>query len=509
MMTFHDHGSPSLLLIKPTVNLHGVLRVGSGIGEALDKAPVIIRLLPAIIGAIIVVQVFDIADQKAVMILGAITVLAPMILMSLRFVPRRRGGEDGSWSCFELIVTSMDSLESLRRFLEERSRSVGASFRLVESFDSGSRRLILSVRGPEGEGEVVATVVSAMLHGSARIRPLDACVEYPEVREESNGGGRRGLIFLGHDMSGPMPRQVFLNSNDIEGHVGVFGSTGTGKSTTLRVLASRAPRDMRVVVLDWTGEHARVLSKAGFRVVAPEEAGGLDVVSCGGERGVVLELLSRALDLTEPQVFMIENVLAQGASSLRQVYNMVAGIPEESKWDREVKRAVMRKLGTLLRSVGGAFAAGCGILGDDRVVMDLSGVLETYSRRAIANLVVAMLFLEARRGGRRTLVVVDEAHNLASIDGRDVLNIVLAEARKFRLHVAYATQSPALIGDLALLNTNTKIVHAVKSQRDKKVIIEAMGLDGEWVSRLDKLGRGEALLQSPSNPEPILVSIEP
>ncbi|MCE4628214.1 MAG: ATP-binding protein, partial [Desulfurococcales archaeon] len=317
-------------------------------------------------------------------------------------------------------------------------------------------------------------------------------------------------LWLGYDLSRPVPREIYLSLGDVEGHIGVFGSTGSGKSTTLQAIASRVP-GMDVVVLDWTGEHARALAGRGFLVLDPREEGGFDVVRCsGGSWEEALEMLSRALELTEPQAYLAEQILRSGANSVRGMYEMIADIPEESKWDKEVKRGLARRLGTLLRSAGAALGGDHCFAPRGRVVLDLSGILETFSRRALANLVISTLFLRARSGGSgRILLVVDEAHNIVSGDGRDVMNAVLAESRKFGLHVAYATQSPSLMGDLALLNTNTKIVHAIKSQRDKRAIIDALGLGEDWMVRLDKLGRGVALLQSPSHPEPILVSIQP
>ena len=480
------------------------------LSELADSAPLPVRLVPALLGAALALQVLGVPVRRALMPAVLLAVGGAVLVALVRHAGVGRRAAGGSWECFELIVSDDGALEGLRRFLEERSRGASRSFRIVEIFEHGVRRLLLSVRGPEGEGEVVATVISAMLRGSVRVKRIGACNGHEAVNINLRGlGVSEGVLLLGYDASSPIPREVYLGMRDIEGHIGVYGSTGSGKSTTLQVLATRAPRSLRVVVIDWTGEHASGLQSRGFTVVRPED-GGLDIVACERDTGVVLELLSRALELTEPQVYMVEAALKRGASSLRQVYDIILGLPEESKWDREVKRALSRKLGTLLRSAGGAFSgAGCGVLGGERVVVDLSGIVEAYSRRALANLYLAMLFLESRRGAPRTLVVIDEAHNLIGSEGRSILNIILAEARKFGLHVAYATQSPATMGDLALLNTNTKIVHSLKSQRDKRVIVDSMGLSEEWAQKLDKLQKGEALIQSPSHPEPILVSIQP
>ena len=482
-----------------------------GLGERLDRAPLIVRLVPAALGGAIVASTLGFLEPKLVggAFLGGLGAL--LVLASARRVgPTRVSG--GGWRCFEVVVEDgEDSISGIRRFLIERSRTVNAVFRIVEHYEDGRRRVVLGVSGGEGEDLVLLSVASALLRGKVRLRPIEGCssIEEPVLRPEPPPEDDFH-VWLGYDLSRPVPREIYLSLRDIEGHIGVFGSTGSGKSTTLQVIASRVS-GFDVVVLDWTGEHARVLADRGFQVVDPREEGGFDVIKCsGGNWEEALEMISRALELTEPQTYLMEQVLRSGAHGIRMLYEMLADIPEESKWYREVKRGLARRRGTLLRSSGAAFQGDQCFIPRGNIVIDLSGILETFSRRAIANLVISTLFLRARGGDpRKVLLVVDEAHNIVSGNGRDVMNAVLAESRKFGLHVAYATQSPSLMGDLALLNTNTKIVHAVKSQRDKKVIIDALGLGEEWISRLDKLGRGVALLQSPSHPEPILISVQP
>ncbi len=84
----------------------------------------------------------------------------------------------------------------------------------------------------------------------------------------------------------------------------------------------------------------------------------------------------------------------------------------------------------------------------------------------------------------------------------------MAESRKYRLHIAIATQSPSSIPNGVLLNSNTKVVHALRSPRDKEVISQTMNLHYGLLEELDKLRTGEALVQSPSTPRPALVRVE-
>ncbi|MEM4799866.1 MAG: hypothetical protein QXO61_00895, partial [Acidilobaceae archaeon] len=85
---------------------------------------------------------------------------------------------------------------------------------------------------------------------------------------------------------------------------------------------------------------------------------------------------------------------------------------------------------------------------------------------------------------------------------------LFAEARKYGLSLAVASQSPSSIPNGVLLNANTKIVHALKSARDKAVIADSMSLSQDYLEVLDKLEPGVALVQSPSCSRVVLVRVK-
>ncbi len=477
----------------------------------LEDAPLPVRLIPALVGVSLLACLLGVSQGVclAAILFGTLVLATPVLLARIPQVRMKEGTRSGEdFICYRLETTDRESLEKLASFLEERSRQ-GRRYLILESIDSGERTLSLIVNGEDSieEASIVESVVSALFRGRLRLVRAGSCLSFAPLRDKSEAM----VLSLGVSLSSPVPRKIGLTMRDIEGHIAVFGSTGSGKSTTLRVLATRVPDSLDVIVVDWTGEHSQALRLFGFEVVNPNRGGlGLDILQCSIGRPLALEILSRALDLTEPQAFLLSQIVESGAQSIRVVYRSIGEMAKESKWDREVGRALQRKLGTLLRGASDAFKqCSLGPLSGGRVVVDLSSVEEAFSRRALANLVLALLYAEAPKRGNRVLVILDEAHNIIRADSRDIANMVLAESRKHGLYLAYATQSPSLAGQLALLNSNTKIVHAIRSQRDKKIIIDALGLGDDWLLRLDKLERGEAILQSPSHPEPQLIRIEP
>jgi DNA helicase HerA-like ATPase len=110
--------------------------------------------------------------------------------------------------------------------------------------------------------------------------------------------------------------------------------------------------------------------------------------------------------------------------------------------------------------------------------------------------------------GPKVLIAIDEAHNIFNGEEAAFIEQLFSESRKYGVILAIATQSPSSIPNGVLLNTNTKIVHALRSARDKSIIAETMSLPRDYVEILDKLGPGEAIVQSPSNPQPLLIQVQ-
>jgi hypothetical protein len=338
-------------------------------------------------------------------------------------------------------------------------------------------------------------------------------------------------LYLGTMIQPESGLPVFLDKRDLAGHVGVFGSTGTGKSTTLFTLACRASRDLGVssLLLDWTGEHAgRLLGSLGggrYGVSVFNPAAGdasINPLSLGGGDDaidVVVEILSKALDLSEPQAFMLRRILEEASpSSLGELEAYIEAVQEESRWDREVKKALLRKVGVLTR--GSARKAFSGREGDLLQVLEegslnvvkLDDIRNLAARRAYVLVLLASIFTRLQDSGdrREVLVALDEAHNVFTPEEprMGLLELLVSESRKYGLYVALATQSPSLVPNTIILNTNTKIVHALRSYRDKAVISETMALPPGVQERIDKLPAGVALIQSVSLPEPVVIKVE-
>ena len=517
--------------------------------EKLDRVPRRYRPLASLASAPLLAKLLYPRLQIHVpmeLALAAAAAGAAAIYASRRLFRPKEGGPGLQVRAFEVEIggTSEERAQGARQveeILKQRAKAGRVRYVVLSSLQGGYSRTIIGIGGEPGDVSVeeeVAKTLIAMNLRNVRVRDVEpAVIEVvsrvldavaPNVRGEplfitpSQGlvtGGHQGDgIYLGTAYEGAYPRPIYLSKGDLEGHVGVFGSTGTGKTTTLAAIASRASKaGYNVIALDWAGEIAKVmeaLGEDGFTQVDPMNGGGLNPFSdedLAARPELLIDVLTDALNLTQPQAYLIMRVIEERGlpSSLRDLQREVERYPEEAHWDRDVKRGLLRKIGLLTGDgVSAAFEGeiDAGLLEDGTKVVRLDRIYSATARKAYALIALTSLFARRYRDGH-TLVAIDEAHNLMDAEA-DTVGKIMAESRKYGLHLAIATQSPSSIPNSVLLNSNTKVVHALRSSRDKEVISQTMNLPYGLLEELDKLRPGEALVQSPSIPRPVLVRVE-
>ncbi|MEM1873853.1 MAG: DUF87 domain-containing protein, partial [Acidilobaceae archaeon] len=200
---------------------------------------------------------------------------------------------------------------------------------------------------------------------------------------------------------------------DFEAHIGVFGSTGKGKTVLLAGIAAQlgARSESRldpymVLVLDPKGDLARLLSRVATRVVDIDRDACIPMPRTDG---LALKLLDSS---------------------------------RETSWSEKTEVRVCR--GSLLER--------------GLIVYDFSR-LESSDRNVAVALALSSLLVEAEEEGLpgRVVVVVDEAWRI-SANLAFHLTLATREGRSKKLHLIYATQSPIDVPPIVLDNTKTMMV---------------------------------------------------
>ncbi|MDP8003667.1 MAG: ATP-binding protein, partial [Caldisphaera sp.] len=276
-------------------------------------------------------------------------------------------------------------------------------------------------------------------------------------------------------------------------------------------LAYRSSPFCNVLILDWTGEYEESLKDSNIISVLSNPFDPFKIKEVNGREDILIDSLSSSLGLTQPQQYMLMKIIEDNRpSSLSDLIKKIENYEEESRWDRDVKRGLLRKIEMLNNSVKeNKNSFSIDMIKNGINIVRLSEINSINARKAFALFLLAIIYLEKSRNGRNLLIVIDEAQNLLESEGGSLIEQMMAESRKYGINIVLSTQSPSMVPNNILLNANTKIIHALKSARDKEIIASSMNLSRDLLNQLDKLDKGEAIIQSVSLPNPIIVRVEP
>ncbi|MCE4611047.1 MAG: ATP-binding protein [Desulfurococcales archaeon] len=518
----------------------------------LSEAPLKFRLAATIASASLVAGILGSPEPLAAGLIVAAALSLPVYrklslpssksipskLKLPRIGPSRKSSYNALGFEIDLAKTSRSSIQEISKFIADRAK-LGSSRLIVASILEGSRsRVVVALSSTDEKRlkvdyEVLKTLISSTVEG-VRIRDLSveesenlariaekltpASRSYPLIIGIEDKEGEKGL-FLGYKTGSIAPEKIYLSLNDVEGHISIFGATGTGKSTTLARIACGSAESfgLHSIILDWTGEHGEKAASIGCNPRSLDPLKDLPLnplIEADSEDDIVtvVDALSSSLNLTEPQEYMLLKVIEQGKpKSFTELEALIESAFEQSRWDREVKKALLRKIAVLTRGAskeafsGDRFARLEYAPGSVTIV-DVSRIPSQPARRAYTLLTLWLAHKSSKSTGKKILVAVDEAHNIAG--GEDgLLSRLAAEGRKDGLYLVIATQSPSLIPVRLIANTNTKIIHAIRSHRDLEVVRSAIYLPDSQAQRIPSLDRGEALLHSPSHPQPIFIKV--
>ncbi|RLG85232.1 MAG: hypothetical protein DRO15_07760 [Thermoprotei archaeon] len=459
----------------------------------------------------------------------------------------------------------LEIIEGLRRAVESlvRRSKRGFTYSIVTTISKNGALTYIAILGKDKsvidrEIEVVTSLIDSMSNGNITLKhsksgiirpkilviPLKSRYKVPvpelhkiqpevvRVPEPLIKPIHNGEIYLGTTLSTSYNYPISLKAEHLFRHIGIFGSTGSGKTTTASIIAYRASlKGMKVLILDWHGEYTNILKKGKDKLsiftldaTKPMSINELNINELISKPTELLEVFEQVLDLSPAQLFILDQVLERGSRSLRispcwlkSLVELVAVYNAESRWSIEARDALYRKLKYLAANIHCSSSSNIkttSINDHDITVIDLSKVVNTRLRTLYALLILKMLELSAVEHGILTdlLVVIDEAHHVLPSRTSEVTGIarkLLAEMRKWHIGFIIVSQSPSSTSSDVLKNTNTKIIHAIKSNIDKRIVVDSIIIRKELEDTIPYLKVGEAIIVTPEATEPIIVRIDP
>ena len=297
-----------------------------------------------------------------------------------------------------------------------------------------------------------------------------------------------GKVCLGREVFTGSP--FCLEEKKMRRHVLIVGSTGSGKSTT----AKKIFKELKVgrLVLDWHGEY-----KGLGRTI--------DCISLTKLRSLgkleLMDALANSLKLTDAQYYLLLKIIQllynkNKDFGIRDIIFYLKSLEEVSRWIRESKYSLLRKLEMLTHKESCKYSVvDVPLMVKDGLIIDLSSYTTEHAKRFVAHAVLAYLFAEARKGSlERTYTFLEEAHNIIpKFSELGIADKVFMEGRKYGLHLVAITQSPKALNENAVKNSFIKIIHMLREVDDAKYMADSIGDPALWKEFIE-LDVGEAII---------------
>ena len=316
---------------------------------------------------------------------------------------------------------------------------------------------------------------------------------------------------IGEAINSIIPLQVKIPYKNLTQHTIIIGSTGSGKTYTASRLISRS-RGFKRIILDWHGEYHKLVP--GAKTIDPYRA---SINLLAQDIYDTITLLTDLLELTPPQSYILEKIIEkEEPGNIGELRDKIEYWIDESAWMRESRLSLLRKINPLTWRryrklfTDNGFKELIDDGGGEAYIIELYRINDPYIRRIYEAGILNQVFRKAleRRLKRKILVVVEEAQNII---GRDkpvkILLRMLSEIRKFNVGLVIVSQSPSSLDEEAMKNTNTKIIHSIKSHTDLEVVNRILYLPYEYQKLIPYLDTGEAVVYTRSLKKPIIVKI--
>lgn len=372
-----------------------------------------------------------------------------------------------------------------------------------------------------------------------------------EVQKYTNVTGRKksAQIDIGsiYHMRHKEHNSVRLDIKDLASHIFVTGSTGTGKSNTIyQLLAKLKDHGVHFLVVEPAkGEYKKVFGECAVYGTNSMKTPLLQINPFSFPTGIhVLEHIDRLIEIFNacwPMYAAMPAILKDAVETCYErvgwnlrfskcdplrfptFKDLIETLPEvmnSSLYSADTKSDYAGALITRVRSLtnginGQIFCSGKELSNNDLftqdVIVDLSRVGSSETKALLMGILVMKLQeyrmeLDAMNEDLIHVTVLEEAHNLlrrtttaqsqegANLQGKSVEMITnsIAEMRTYGEGFIIADQSPELLDEAVIRNTNTKIVLRLPNKADRELVGTSMALRDDQIIELAKLPFGVA-----------------
>lgn len=394
---------------------------------------------------------------------------------------------------------------------------------------------------------------------------VDTHAEFSRDVMKSGESGQIGIsVGYLHHMGITEDKDISLDIDELTKHMFVSGSTGSGKSNFCYVLLDGLMKNgIRMMVVEPAkGEYASVFGgRSDVNVYGTNEWMGpvLAINPFAFPEGVhVLEHLERLIEVFNaswPMYAAMPAILKESVAKAYERYgwNLDLGeclcdpprfptfsdvteiLPQvlsQTEYSQEVKGNYIGALVTRVKSMGQYIYKKifCGpqipdeVLFDSNVIVDISRLGSSETKSLIMGILIIRLqeYRSSRRSGLnqglRHVTVLEEAHHLlrASSEEQDIeganlrgmsveiLTNAIAEMRTYGEGFVIADQSPGIMDESVIRNTNTKVLFKLPQEKDRIKVGRAIALNDAQIMELARLETGVAAVHQGGWLSPVL-----
>ncbi len=361
----------------------------------------------------------------------------------------------------------------------------------------------------------------------------DLCLFSSSNRPSTDSSESQETVKLGSIVfNGSKIIPLQLEADKFKKHVAAYGSTGSGKTTTVKhILRELARFGYSFMVLDWHNEYRHLAEELNGRVFSLG-AFSLDILnpieadSLSEHIAIVTDIFDQIYSFTPSQSYMFREVLLQtlmekklgtNSSNLLRVFiETLERWSIKSFYENETKFALLRRLRPLVTGQSREIFCNTGKLvkiGDiigGNVVFELGDIVEVDVRKLASLFILALLyeFRLKNKSDKCHFTAVEEAHNILPYRRRDsppgIAEKLFLEMRKFNESLILVSQFPSQISPETVKSTSLKISHRICEGEESRVLTDIMGLSPKDYELLKKLTPGYGFLTVEGIPKPIL-----
>jgi len=368
-----------------------------------------------------------------------------------------------------------------------------------------------------------------------------SCITYPTIKDFEFLKEYMGDIVVGKLRSGEetLDFEVGIKGELFPYHVGIFATTGMGKSNLMKVLAGAVMENGKyaLLVIDPHGEYYDGGGKKESKGLKdmPDATGRLRVYSSRSLAGPHNTLKLSSIEITLADLMQIytfsqpqhEAAIAAeyhfGKEWLKNLASTETPILAEQlpgNFFESTLTVIQRRAEHILRlsSVHGdpKMSITSSVIRDLRegkvVLIDASN-MTSMEELLISSVLCRSLFEYNKQAYRDikkfskvlpTLIVIEEAQRVLgknNIQASSVFAQIAREGRKFKTGLCAVTQQPKLIDEELLSQFNTLFILGLADEKDRSILRNSAKQDiSQLGNEIQTLMAGEALISSPETP---------